>query len=210
MPQVPSAFNSWQDEQAGLGKRPVIFDVLGPDRQTSLLPEDLLMVLHVNPSQMKIQYNRVVEAIQTRGGYVEQHWGDGAQEVSFDMATGGFVRLFSGLSNITNPSYGGTRRETIAYDKYLDILSLFHNNGSIYDSRGSIVLQGIIKCTFDGGVFLGWFNNFSVTESAEKPFMFQVTTDFSVEKEVMVWRSTLSEPQPPGSFAPGEPYGQRP
>jgi len=187
-----SAFQAPSDETAGLGKRPVVFDVLATDWETSLLPDDLKMVLHVNPKSMSVKYERQVERIQTRAGYVEQHWGDKTQSLDFSMSTGGFMRLYSGLSNTTSTKYGGSRRETIAYDKYLDILALFHNNGSVFDSRGNIVFQGIIKLTFDGGVFLGWFRNFTVTEAAEKPFMFELTTTFEVHKEITVWRSTIA------------------
>lgn len=192
-PVFRSAFTSPTDGSTGLGKRPVVLDVLGPDWETSLLPADLKMVLHVNPSTMSIQYNRQVERIQTRGGWVEQHWGDSTSEINFEQATGGFMRLFAGLSNVTNPRIGGTRRETIAYDKYLDSLALFHNNASVFDSRGNIVLQGILKITFDGGVYLGWFNSFSVSEDAEKPYMFALTSAFTVDHEIASWRSTVSQ-----------------
>lgn len=192
-PIFRSAYTSPLDEASGLGKRPVVLDVLGPDWETSLLPGDLKMVLHVNPSTMSLQYNRQVERIQTRGGWVEQHWGDALSEISFEQATGGFMRLFSGLSNVTNPKLGGTRRETIAYDKYLDLLALFHSNAAVFDSRGTVALQGILKITFDGGVYLGWFNSFSVADSAESPYQFQLTSAFSVDRELVTWRSTLSQ-----------------
>jgi len=188
-----SAFSSPEDEFSGQGKRPVVFDILGPDWETSLLPEDLKLVLHVNPSTMSVKYDRAVERIQTRGGFVEQHWGDKTQTLDFNIATGGFMRLYSGLSNITSPDFGGTRRETIAYDKYLDMLALFHNNGSIFDLKGDIVLQGIIKIVFDGGVYLGWFNTFSVSESADKPYQFMMSATFEVHREIQVWRTTLSK-----------------
>ena len=201
------------DGASGRGIRPVIFDILGPDWETSLLPEGLRMVLHVNPSSMKVNYKRLVTRIQTRGGHVEQHWGDGPQGLNFDMVTGGFMRLYSGLSSITATKYGGGRRESIAYDKYLDMLALFHNNGSIYDSRGNVVLQGIIKVTFDTGIWLGWFTNFTVTESSEKPFMFSMSAGFEVHKEIVTWRTTLSpagdaggppaEPETGQQFIPG-------
>ena len=191
-PVFQGSFNTWKEESAGRGRRPVVFDILGPDRETSILPEDIKMVLHVNPNNMGIQYNRHVERIQTMGGWVEQHWGDSTQEISFSMASGGFMRLYSGLSNITNPAYGGTRRETLAYEKYLDILALFHNNGSVFDSTGRIVLQGILKMTFDGGTFLGWFTDLTVTEEAEQPYMFNMDGNFVVFKEIMVFRSHLA------------------
>lgn len=187
-----SSFQSPEEDTSGKGIRPVVFDVLGPDWETSLLPDDLRLVLHINPQSMSIKYQRVVTRIQTRGGFVEQHWGDGPQSIDFDMVSGGFMRLYSGLSSITNADkYGGGRRETIAYDKYLDILALFHNNGSVFDSRGNIVLQGIIKITFDGGVWLGWFTTFNVTEATDRPYMLAMTASFEVHKEISVWKTTL-------------------
>lgn len=190
-PVFRGAFTGADDEYSGLGKRPVVFDVLAPDYETSLLPEGVKLVLHVNPSQMQVKYTRKVERIQTRGGFMEQHWGDDTQQISLQMATGGFMRLYAGLSNITTTKYGGTRRETLAYDSYLDMLSLFHNNGSIYDNNQQIIMQGVIKVTFDGGVFLGWFSSFSVTESAEKPYQFTMSAEMDISKELQVWR-TLS------------------
>ena len=189
---IRSAFHSPEDEASGAGKRPVVFDILGPDWETSLLPEGSKLVLHVNPSSMKIQHQKRIERIQTRGGFVEQHWGDGVESINFDMATGGFMRLYAGLSNITGTGQGGGRRETIAYDKYLDMLALFQNNGSIYDSRGNIVLQGQIKVTFDGGVFHGWFDTFSVAETADGPYQFKLSAAMTIQREIMVFRSTLT------------------
>jgi len=173
----------------GDGRRPVIFDILGPDRLTSILPLDYRLVLWANPSEMSFTYSRKVERIQTRGGFVEQHWGDDTQNMSLTAVSGGFMRLYSGLSNVTNPGLGGTRRDTLAYDRYLDFLALFHNNGSVYDAAGQVGLQGILKVTFDGGSYLGWFNSFNVTESADKPFMFSLTADFDIADEVQVWRT---------------------
>lgn len=193
-PIFKSAFVSPDDEFSGLGVRPVVFDILGPDMETSLLPEGLRMVLHVNPSSMAFSYSKQIERIQTKGGFVEQHWGEAARSLNLSMATGGFKRLYSGLSNVTGGGLdvGGTRRETIAYDKYLDLLALFHNNGSVYDSSGQVAFQGIIKVTFDGGIYLGWFQSFSVAESADKPYQFELTAEFTIAHEILRLRTNLS------------------
>lgn len=101
------------------------------------------------------------------------------------------MRLFTGLSNITG-SRGGAqgRRETIAYDKYLDLLALFHNNGAIYDVNGNVVVQGYVKVSFDGGVHIGWFDgDFTVNEDANVPFMFSLSTRFIIDREIMSFRS---------------------
>lgn len=192
-PLFKGAFPAGEDDEFSQeGKRPVIFDVLGPDYQTSLLPEGFKLVLFVNPSSMSLKYTRDVERIQTRGGFVEQHWGDGAQTLDLEASTGGFMRLYTGLSNVTSPATTlGSRRETLAYDSYLDMLALFHNNGSIYDTEGRVALQGIIKVVFDGGVYLGWFNAFTVTESADNPYRFSMTAGMDIAEEAQVWKTTI-------------------
>lgn len=219
---IQSAFQSAFDEFTGLGKRPVVFDIIGPDRVTSLLPPDLRMVLHVNPTSMQFTYAKTTARSQTMAGYVEYHWGSNPTEIAFNMATGGFVRLYTGLSNITGPtpsndklppnmravSTGGTRRETIAYDKYLDMLALFHNNGAIYDSRGTIAFQGQILVTYDGGSWWGWFTTFSVEETAEKPYQFTLSANFTVDRElhstksIYIPKDTTRTPPPTGATTP--------
>lgn len=177
------------------GKRPVVFDILGPDLETSILPGNLKLVLHVNPNSMSFSYSKVVNRIQTKGGFVEQHFGDGTQTISFDMSTGGFMRVYTGMSAITGGgSYnaGGTRRQTIAYDKYLDLLALYEQNGAVYDITGQIVLHGIVKVTFDGTTWFGWFQSFSVTEAAETPYQFNLSAEFVVSHEIMGLRTVVN------------------
>jgi len=185
------------EEFSGSGKRPVIFDIVGADMETSILPEDLKLVLHVNPKSMSLRYEKLIERIQTKGGFVEQHFGDGTRTMEFEAATGGFMRLYAGISMTTDPKKtGGSRRETLAYDSYLDLLAMFHNNGSVYDLNGQVAIQGAIKVTFDGGVYTGWFTSFSVTEDAQGPYQFQMSASLEIEKEIQVWKTVFSTPQP--------------
>jgi hypothetical protein len=196
-----SAFQSPEDEfNTNLGVRPFVFDILGPDMETSVLPVNLRMVLHAPPQSVSISYTKQIERIQTRGGFVEQHWGEGARTMDFSMVTGGFMRLFSGLSNVTGgpgaEDTGGSRRESISYDKYLDLLALFHNNGSVYDASGKIVFQGVIQVTFDGGIYNGWWSDFKVSEDSSRPYLFSLTANFTIDKEIQRFRTPL----PAGGF----------
>lgn len=186
------AFESARDVDLRTGKRPVIFDILAPDRSTSLLPDDLKMVLYVNPSTMQLSYSKQTERVRTRGGFVEFHWGDGLEEVTFSAATGGFMRMFTGLSATTGSGSGAqSRRQTLAYQKFLDLWALFSFNGGVRDANGQIVVQGYIKMTFDEGVHIGWFDtDFTVTESSEKPFQFELSGKFIVDEEIMRLRTT--------------------
>ena len=187
-------FRSPSDEFNGLGKKPVVFDIVAPDGETTLLPDNLKMVLYANPKDLSFQYSKKQDVSQTMGGWVEYYWGDEPITVTLNIPTGGFIRLGTGLSattgavNVKGQSYGtnlgGTRRDTIQYDKMLDLLALFHNNGSIYDRKGNIILQGRIKMSFDGGMWYGWFNAFNIEEVADQPFVFNLSAVFQIEREV--------------------------
>lgn len=194
MANNPSLGGSFRDiYDTSEGKRPVVFDILSPDLETSILPDYLKLVLHVNPNSMKFSYQNIIERTQTMGGYVEQHFGSGVDTISIDSSSGGFMRLYTGLTSVTGggDNVGGTRRETLAYDTLLDILALFHNNGAVYDSKNNIILHGVIKISFDGDYWLGWFDNFSVNEDSSKPFMLTFNMNFTVSKEYMGIKSMM-------------------
>jgi hypothetical protein len=191
---------------SNLGIRPFVFDIVAPDGVTSLLPDDVKMTLHTNPKNVSFSYEKKHEISQTISGWVEYYWGDNPTTISLDVASGAFIRPYTGLSAVTGPvsipneynrstfgnlgkpstigaSIGGTRRDTITYDKYLDLLALFHNNGSVYDQTGRVIVQGKIKMIFDGGVWFGWFQSFSVTDDATSPYNFNVSLSMQIERE---------------------------
>ena len=182
---------------AKLGIRPFVFDIVTPDGETSLLPDDVKMTLHVNPKSVSFSYEKQHEITPTLSGWVEYYWGDNFTTISIETSSGAFIRPYVGLTATTGPvsvdtykgkksfgaNIGGTRRDTITYDKYLDLLALFHNNGSVYDQTGRILVQGKIKMIFDGGVWFGWFQSFTVTDDATTPYSFNVSLAMQIERE---------------------------
>lgn len=191
----PSFPNGEADANSDTGKRPVIFDILGPDKETSILPMGYKLVLYINPSTLSLKFKRKVERMQTKGGFVEQHWGDDLSGMDLEMNTGAFMRLYTGLTATTSPTVaGGSRRETLAYDSYLDMLALFHHNGSVFDSNGQVIFQGTIKVTFDGGVYLGQFSAFTVNQAADTPWQFTMSASMDIFQEIQVWKSAVTYP----------------
>jgi hypothetical protein len=159
------------------GSIPMAFQVTSPfDRRRALLPHALVM--HVNPANFNETYNKKIEKIQTRGGWVEQHWFDELSDISADGSTGAFVNLYTGLSSVL-------RQRTIAWDRYRDLYDLFHNNGSVYDPYGAIVLQGNIMLLYDRGIYIGTFRSFDVDETDDSPFAFKISWTFKVEEIIM-------------------------
>ena len=163
------------------GIKPIVFDIIAPDGQTSLLSDgvnDYRMVLHANVADISLSYEKSIERQQTMGGWIETHWSDKPTTISLAVTTGGFIHRDRGIDQ------GHTRRDTIGYQQYLDLLALFHNNGAFYDRKGEIVVTGRIKMSFDGGVWFGWFQSFSVSDTAETPHLFKCSLAFQVEREV--------------------------
>ncbi len=151
---------------------PMAFQVTSPfNRNILLLPHAL--VLHVNPTSLQESGVQKVERIQTRGGFVEQHWGHDLVELSADGSTGAFMNIRTGLTSVL-------RQRTIAWDRYRDLYDLFRHNASVYDPFGNIVLQGNIMLMFDRGVYFGHFRSFSTEETAESPFAFKLSWVFKV------------------------------
>ncbi len=162
------------DRRAGV--IPMAFQVTSPlDNRVLLLPHALVM--HLNPSSFNETFTKKTETIQTQGGMVEQHWGDELSEVACDGSTGAFINLYTGLTSVM-------RRDTIAWDRFRDLYDLYHNNGSVYDPFGKIVLQGQIMMLYDRGTYLGTFRNFSYEETDTAPFSFTFSFSFKVEQVV--------------------------
>lgn len=185
MPYIPSPNPDFRENtqptetpiyRHGLEERrsfiPMAFQVTSPiNHRLALLPHAL--VLHVNPQSLSENYSKKIERMQTRGGFVEQHWGDELTEVSADGVTGAFMNIYTGLSSVM-------RQRTIAWDRYRDLYDLYRNNGSVYDPFGNVVLQGSIMLMFDRGTYLGHFKSFNVDETDDSPFMFKLTWSFKV------------------------------
>lgn len=168
---IPSAFRGPRDTG---GKIPMLFQIVGPDLSTLLLPE--AMYLHVNPESLDTSYEKTKEQFQTLGGFHEQHWGDELSEISADQSSGAFLNVDSGLAV-------HRRRRSIAYRKTAQMKQLFENNGNAYDEDGAVRFRGRIRLMFEGGIFDGAFQDIDFSESSDQPFAFKVSWSFRVESE---------------------------
>jgi hypothetical protein len=190
MPRIPSANADFKEiqvpgsedayvhpAQSRQGSIPLAFQVTSPfNRNVLLLPHALVM--HVNPSTFDENFQHKVERIQTRGGFVEQHWGSELVEISASGSTGAFMNIYTGLTSVL-------RHKTIAWDRYRDLYDLYYNNASVYDPYGNIVLQGHILLMYDRGNYLGTFRTFEMEETDDSPFAFKLNWTFKVETTLL-------------------------
>ncbi len=184
-PSVPTAspvYVHGMDQRRGFV--PVAFQITSPFNHSALMPTALVM--HVNPASFNQTYNKKIERIQTRGGFVEQHWGDDLDEISADGSTGAFMNIFTGLSSVL-------RQGTIAWDRYRDLQDIYRNNGSVYDPFGNIVLQGDVMVMYDKGTYLGYFKQFETEETDETPYAFKTSWTFKVKETILALPRTLGD-----------------
>lgn len=128
--------------------------------------------LHVNPQSIEMSYRKNITRSRTRGGFVEEHFGDELDVLNISGSTGGFLGMGTGVTT-------QERHRTLAMVNFQEILALYRNNACVYDQRGIIISQGYISITWDTYRFNGQFVNFSWAEEAGSPYRY--TFDFSFE-----------------------------
>lgn len=131
--------------------------------------------LHVNPSSLTMSYRKNISRSRTRGGFVEEHFGDELDTLQINASTGTFFSFESGTSTLD-------RHRTLAMVNFQEILALYRNNACVYDSKGVVISQGFVTITWDTYKFNGQFSNFSWEETAESPFRYIFNFNFEVHR----------------------------
>jgi len=154
-------------------KKSVIWQIDGiPDKYK--VPD---LIMKINPSNLSSNYSQLINRKRTLGGFIEEHWGEQLDSISASGKTGQFVNKL-GLTNFT-------RRDTAAYNDFQNLIAIYRNNGVLYDSfTNRIIAQGSVVMNYDSNIYKGYFENFTITESADKPFELNYDFSFKVTQEV--------------------------
>ena len=154
--------------------RPLIFDVIIPKELRLNRPPSLMM--YVNPQSFKQDYKKLKNTYQTLEGWIEEHHGDELDSIQCEATTAAFYTK-DGITHID-------RKNTEAYINFKDILELYKNNGKTYDSNGIPIFDGNIQITYDGGVYLGYFESFTYDDMAENPYRITFSFNFKIEETI--------------------------
>ena len=134
----------------------------------------------VNPENVNHGKTNSVYSSYTRNGYVTQLWGPNQDLLTGTGKSAAFMVEGAGLTNIL-------RRQSIGFQNFMALLRAYRNNGymmldpmnlrTIVTTRVISLIHGI-EITYDGQVFMGHFNNFTIDENAETPFTFNYNFEF--------------------------------
>ena len=141
----------------------------------------LTFTMLINPSNMNHGKASSVYTNYTRNGFVTQLWGSNQDLISATGKTAAFIVEGSGLTNIA-------RRRSFSYVNFLSLLYTYRNNGYQFLDISSFkntltrvinVIHGV-ELYYDELIFMGHFNNFTIDESADRPFLFDYNFDFVI------------------------------
>lgn len=141
----------------------------------------LQFTMLVNPSNMNHGKTSAVYANYTRKGYVTQLWGPNQDLITSTGKSAAFMVEGSGLTNIA-------RRRSFGYVNFLALFTSYRNNGyqlldpSAIKAPLTRVINTVhgVEIFYDNQIFMGHFNNFTLDESAETPFLFNYNFEFVI------------------------------
>jgi len=191
MARLPITANPTLDRSEGYrgrrGSRAFLFGVTSFSRPSELL-YPVMLALHVNPDTIEEKLNKGKSTVMTYGGFVEFVWADELTTLSCSASTGAFLSPEGGLAAAVDSPTGNSsgrfssgRRKSMAWERQEDLVELFRSNGHAFNSVGQPILRAKVSCLYDRGLYLGVFRSFEQQESADNPFVFQLSWEFVVE-----------------------------
>jgi hypothetical protein len=156
----------------------------------TVLHEDVVsLVMMINPRDLNISQNQVVNSANTRFGWINTLWGNQQATISASGLSAGFYFVFGDQSGGISNFY---RRNSVAFLNLLSVVALFKNNANYYmdgkqnptyfnDGTSRVInVMDIIRISYDGSEYLGNFLSFTLTDAAANPYRMEYNFEFSV------------------------------
>jgi len=191
-------YNSGRNIQIAEGPR-----LAAADAQTQELRMQILvarsipaLALLVNPSKFTRSYEQTVDTVKVRRGYAVHMWNERPLSISCSGTTAAqYAFRADGEGGLTHFN----RLHSASYKNLMSLVQVYRNNGHIYrgvtnnDKYNEHVptISMSVFIYYDGKVYVGSFDDFSVTDDAEKPFNLSYSFKFTVRYEVEISSSGL-------------------
>lgn len=143
--------------------------------------------LWINPNDLSISSEKVISDSFVRSGHVNEHWGENLATMTASGSTPAFYTLETGLTRVNRAQSGG-------YNNLMALLILYRNNGCTFDrvDKRRIIRPGTVKITYDGSIYEGRFDSFSISEDATSPFVLTYSFNYTIRRRIQDKRLPLS------------------
>lgn len=163
--------------------------------------------LQMSPETLAINSVKVINRYQTLTSWVEEHWGDEMDQLTFSGKSLGFISTVNGRKLLAIDS----RSSSAAYKEMKKLISIVKSNGLViqgasvgdpsravrefyspnsttpvrkiisHPRAGMVKERMYVKITFDFVSCIGYFESFEVAESASNPFLVSYNISFRSE-----------------------------
>jgi hypothetical protein len=157
----------------------------------------------VNPQSFNVaDEKKVSNGNWTRNGPIVEHWGSNQGKLEASGTLGGFYA--QDLQRWEMPGLSRTARQySASYQNFLSLYLLYRNNGGVYligqdandPQRSRLSLVGSVYIYFDGVMYLGSFDDFSITETEGKPHSLDYRFSFTIRARFRLDRPANYEQQ---------------
>jgi hypothetical protein len=159
------------------------------------------LLLLVNPQEFRRSHENMVDfGTKTRVGNVVHTWLEQPIKIS---ASGQTASQFAVYADMTGGLTNYNRVHSLSYRNLMSLMMLYKNNGMLYDfpsgtdsgtggqfgsvaGDGSIILTGSVFIYYDDHVYIGSFDNFSITDDASKPHNLAYSFAFTVRYDIHI------------------------
>lgn len=123
------------------------------------------LTFYINPSSFSITYTKKHQFTErTRYGYIYQAWGEDQPKIAISGRVGSFV-AGRGRSPTAVPTghQFGSKLDSVAFQQLMALLTLYKNNGYIYDLIGRSNAHQLVGCLaieYDGFTYFGHMESF--------------------------------------------------
>lgn len=141
----------------------------------------LSFTMLINPESWNHSKTSSIQSSYTRDGYVTQLWGPSQDLITSNGKTAAFMVEGIGLTN-------SARKRSFSYSNFLALLYSYRNNGYIlsdFTKNVNELTRVIDKVTgieifYDYQNYMGHFNNFTIDDSADTPFLLNYNFEFVI------------------------------
>lgn len=170
----------WEIQDAR--ERSVQGDLLLLREQARAMQELPPLFMYINPRSFSRTNEHIVsDGNKVRNGFSIEFWGEQQVTISASGSVGAFYVDTTDM--LGRPSGGlavSARRGSYAYQQFMALYQLYRSNAYVYNAEEKIALVGSVSIFYDGVIYTGSFNSFSISHAEDSPFSLSYSFDFTV------------------------------
>lgn len=153
------------------------------------------LVLYVNPTEFSVSYQHVIaDGDRGRDFHIIEHWGLQQPTINASGQIGAtYIDSTNGRGQKTGGVTRALRRESAAYQHFMNLFQIYKNNAYIFNVHHRISMLGSVKIFYDDAIYTGSFDSFSISEAEDKPYSLEYNFQFTVRFEERVARTSRGE-----------------